>query len=146
VLKFCVKIFFLQSLFQSTQYPYEKREGAGSRSIPLTNESKSGRPKNVRILRIRIPNTGFGVDFFNVTIISTVQQNTHSILIHTTVSKKFALPGNLPSNRVPTKQLYRYRYVGSENTYSEGTSKKNKDCLLKVGRVWILHVGKGLER
>ncbi len=41
--------FILQALFQSAQHIYEKREG-------------SGRPKNMRILliRIRIPNTGHG--------------------------------------------------------------------------------------
>jgi hypothetical protein len=53
-LKFCVKIFILRSIFQSAQHLYEKREGSGS--IPLTNGSGSGRPKNMRILRI--PNTG----------------------------------------------------------------------------------------
>ncbi len=37
-------------LFQSAQHLYEKREGYGS--IPLTNGSGSGKPKN-----IRIPNT-----------------------------------------------------------------------------------------
>ncbi len=48
--------FILQALFQSAQHLYEKREGSGSRSIPLTNGS--GRPKNIRIrVRIRIPNT-----------------------------------------------------------------------------------------
>ncbi len=41
---------YLQAIFQSAQRLYEKRDG--SRSIPLTNESGSGRPKNMRI-----PNT-----------------------------------------------------------------------------------------
>ena len=45
----------MQALFQSTQHLYEKREGSGS--IPLTNGSGSGRPKNIRIPWIRIPNT-----------------------------------------------------------------------------------------
>ncbi len=45
LLKFCL----LQALFQSAQHLYEKREGSGSRSIPLTNGSGSGRPKNMRI-------------------------------------------------------------------------------------------------
>jgi hypothetical protein len=43
-----------------TRYVYEKKEGsgAGPGSVPLTNGSGSGRPKNMRILRFRIPNTG----------------------------------------------------------------------------------------
>ncbi len=49
--------FILQALFQSAQHIYKKREGSGARSVPLTNGSESGRPKNMRILRIRIPNT-----------------------------------------------------------------------------------------
>jgi hypothetical protein len=53
----------MHALFQSPQHIYEKREGAGagSKSVPLMNGSGSGRPKNMRILRIRflirIPNT-----------------------------------------------------------------------------------------
>ncbi len=39
--------YILQLLFQSAQHLYEKREGSGS-----------GRPKNIRILCSRIPNTG----------------------------------------------------------------------------------------
>ncbi len=48
----------MQALFQSAQHIYEKREGSGS--VPLTKGSGSGRPKNMRILRIwfRIPHTG----------------------------------------------------------------------------------------
>jgi hypothetical protein len=54
-MKFFAKILcyisILQALFQSAQHIYEKREGSGA-----------GRPKNMRILRIRfrnrIPNTG----------------------------------------------------------------------------------------
>jgi hypothetical protein len=55
----------MQALFQSAQHLYRKREGsesgAGSRSTPLTNGSGSGSgmPKNMQILRIWIPNTGF---------------------------------------------------------------------------------------
>ncbi len=49
----------MQELFQSAKHLYEKREGSGSGSVPLTNRSGSGRPKNMRILRIRIPNTDF---------------------------------------------------------------------------------------
>ncbi len=46
--KFCVKILpILQALFQSAQHLYEKRER--SRSVPLSNGSSSGRPKNIRI-------------------------------------------------------------------------------------------------
>jgi hypothetical protein len=44
----------LQAIFQSAQHLYEKREGSGAESVPLTNEFGSGRPKN---MRIRIPNT-----------------------------------------------------------------------------------------
>jgi hypothetical protein len=60
----CVKMLFCRHFFQSAQHIYEKREGSGVGSAPLTNESGSGRPKNMRILRIRIrfririPNTG----------------------------------------------------------------------------------------
>jgi hypothetical protein len=36
---------------------YEKREGSGAGSIPLTNGF--GRPKNMRILRLRIPNNAY---------------------------------------------------------------------------------------
>jgi hypothetical protein len=52
------KNFILQALFQSAQHLYEKREGSGSIPILLTTESGSWRPKNMRLLRIRIPNTG----------------------------------------------------------------------------------------
>jgi hypothetical protein len=51
----------------SAQHIYEKREGSGAGSgagsVPLTNGSGSGsrRPKNMRILRIRIPNTDIKV-------------------------------------------------------------------------------------
>jgi hypothetical protein len=44
----------LQAIFQSAQHLYEKREGSGSGTIPLTNGS--GWPRN---MRIRIPNTAF---------------------------------------------------------------------------------------
>ncbi len=44
----------LQALAQSAQHIYEKKEGSGSGSVPLTNGSGSGRPQN---MRIRIPNT-----------------------------------------------------------------------------------------
>ncbi len=48
----------MQALCQSPEHLYEKREGSGSRagsgSVPLTNGSGSGRPKNIQI---RIPNT-----------------------------------------------------------------------------------------
>ena len=65
-LKFCGKILFCRHylIFQSAPHIYEKKEGSGSESIPPTNGSGSGRPKNMRILRIRIrfqiriPNTG----------------------------------------------------------------------------------------
>jgi hypothetical protein len=39
--------FILQAFFQSAQHLYEKREGSGS--SPLTNGSRSWRPKNIRI-------------------------------------------------------------------------------------------------
>jgi hypothetical protein len=53
----------MQGLFQSAQHLNKKKRGSGSGagagagSVPLTNGS--GRPKNMRILgiRIRIPNT-----------------------------------------------------------------------------------------
>ncbi len=65
LLKYCVKMLFLQALFQTAQDIFEKREGspAGSGSAPPTigSGSGSGRPKNIQIrirFRIRIPNTG----------------------------------------------------------------------------------------
>jgi hypothetical protein len=54
--KFCVKHFIVQALFQSAQHLCEKRVGSGSGFVPLTN--RSGRPENMRALRIQIPNTG----------------------------------------------------------------------------------------
>jgi len=53
----------LQVLFQSAQRLYDKRKGSESGSVPLTNGvgSGSGRAKNMRTLRIRIPNTGLKV-------------------------------------------------------------------------------------
>jgi hypothetical protein len=55
LLKFCGKILFLQALFQSDHNTfYEKREGFGAGSVPLT--IGSGRPENMRI-RILISNT-----------------------------------------------------------------------------------------
>jgi hypothetical protein len=61
LLKFCVKKFILQALFQSAQHLYEKREGSrsGAGSVPLANGSGSGRPKNIRIW---IPKTAFLVN------------------------------------------------------------------------------------
>ncbi len=47
-------MFILQSLFQSAQHIYLKKEGSGAGSVPLTNGSGSGRLKNMRILRFRI--------------------------------------------------------------------------------------------
>ncbi len=51
-----VVLFYVTESFQSAQHLYEKREGSGAGSVPLTNGSGSGRPKNIRI---RIPNTVF---------------------------------------------------------------------------------------
>jgi hypothetical protein len=52
LLKFCITILFCK--------PYFSLKESGSGSISLTNGSGSGRPKNMRILRIwiRIPCTG----------------------------------------------------------------------------------------
>jgi hypothetical protein len=48
----------LPALFQSAEHIYEKREGFEAGSVPLTNGSGSGRPKNMRIrFRILISNT-----------------------------------------------------------------------------------------
>jgi hypothetical protein len=44
-------------MLQSAQHLCEKREGSGFGSIHPTNRSGFGRPKNMVILRIRIPNT-----------------------------------------------------------------------------------------
>ncbi len=57
LLKFCVNILFCKHTFQAAQHLYEKREGSGAGSVPLTSVSGSGRFINMRILRIRIPNT-----------------------------------------------------------------------------------------
>jgi hypothetical protein len=54
LLKFCIKILFCGIVIVRSTHLREK-EGSGS--IYPNNGSGSGRPKNVRILRIRIPNT-----------------------------------------------------------------------------------------
>jgi hypothetical protein len=60
LLNFVLKNLILQALFQSAQHIYEKREGSGAGSVPLTKGSRSGRPKNMRIwFPIRIHNTGW---------------------------------------------------------------------------------------
>jgi hypothetical protein len=48
--------FYFASIifFQSAQHLTEKSEGSGAKSVPLTNGSRSRRPKNMLIL---IPNT-----------------------------------------------------------------------------------------
>ncbi len=51
---FLLKSLCLNVILQSAQHIYEKKEGYGAGSVPLTNGSGSGRPKNMRILRIRI--------------------------------------------------------------------------------------------
>jgi hypothetical protein len=58
-IKFFAKKKILKASYQSAQHLYGKREGsgAGSGSIPLTNGSGSGRPKNMWIRWIRIRNT-----------------------------------------------------------------------------------------
>ncbi len=43
LLKFCVKMIICR--YQSAQHIYEKREGSGSGSVPLTNGSGSEMPK-----------------------------------------------------------------------------------------------------
>jgi hypothetical protein len=49
LLKLCVKILFCKHYFSPLKHLYEKRKGFGSGSVPLTNGSRSGRPKNIRI-------------------------------------------------------------------------------------------------
>jgi hypothetical protein len=49
--------FVLKSYFASITY-FRKRKDPE----PLTNGSGSWRPKNMRILRIRIPNTGLNLE------------------------------------------------------------------------------------
>ncbi len=53
----CKKIFFFNIFHNLTTGTSSVLKGPGSRSAPLTNGSGSWRPKNMRILRIRIPNT-----------------------------------------------------------------------------------------
>jgi hypothetical protein len=66
----------LQALFQSAQHLFEKREGSGPGSVPLTNRNGSGRPKN---MRSRISNTVF-------------------LMLHTSVHKKiFSVQDKHPS-------------------------------------------------
>ncbi len=52
--------FILQPLFRSAQHIYEKREGSGSGSVPLTSGSGSRRPKNIRIPNTSQYSPGFG--------------------------------------------------------------------------------------
>jgi hypothetical protein len=49
--------FILQALIQSAQHLYEERKDLDP--LASGSGSGSGRPKDMRILRIRIPNTGF---------------------------------------------------------------------------------------
>jgi hypothetical protein len=56
-INFVLKFYFL-GIISVRSNIYEKREGSGSGSAPLSNGSESGRPKNMRILGIQIPNTG----------------------------------------------------------------------------------------
>jgi hypothetical protein len=51
----CVKFYFA-CIISVRSAPYEKREGSGSGSVPLTNESGTGKPKNMRI-----PKTDFSL-------------------------------------------------------------------------------------
>ncbi len=53
--------FYFAGIVHSAHHVYEKREGSGSGSVPLTNGSGSGRSKNMRILRIRILNTAINI-------------------------------------------------------------------------------------
>jgi hypothetical protein len=48
-------LLYFASIISVRSALYEKREGSGARSKPLTNGSVSGRPKNMRKLRIRTP-------------------------------------------------------------------------------------------
>ncbi len=61
--KFCVKILFGKHYFSplNTFMRKWKGSGTGAGSIHLNNRSGSGRPKNMRILLIRIPNTAFKI-------------------------------------------------------------------------------------
>jgi hypothetical protein len=79
MLKFYVKNFILQALFQSAQHICEKREGSGGGAGTLTNGTGSRRSKN---MRIRIPNTGsfvHGLDLGDPhkNLFSTVSQEFH---------------------------------------------------------------------
>jgi hypothetical protein len=52
--------------------PLREGSGAGFGSVPLTKGSGSRRPKNLGILRIRIPNTVFKKRFFDFKSFSNV--------------------------------------------------------------------------
>ncbi len=62
MLKYFVNIFFESILLVHSTPLYEKREGSGSGSVPLTNVPGSGRAENMRILRIRIPYTSLNIN------------------------------------------------------------------------------------
>jgi hypothetical protein len=60
-----LKINFFAKILRKNpvlQALFHKREGSGAGSVTLTNGSGSWRPRNMRILRIRIPNTGYKPD------------------------------------------------------------------------------------
>ncbi len=85
------KNFNLQALFQSAQKIYKKREGSGARSgsgsgarsgsgsVHPIKGSGSGRPKHMRILRIRIPYT----DYWNTILLTfhSIKLSMNSTLI-----------------------------------------------------------------
>ncbi len=75
--KLC-KNFILKALFQSAQHLYEERERSRSGSIPLTNGSGFGRPKN---MQIRISNTRF--KYLEVGLVETKSSLAGAPQLHT---------------------------------------------------------------
>jgi hypothetical protein len=70
--------FYFASIVSVRSTPFCEKGRIHTGSIPLTNESESGRPKNMRIriwlrIRMRIPNTAFRTVLHSKILLLSVQ-------------------------------------------------------------------------
>ncbi len=154
---FWVKILFWQAIFQSAQHIYGKREGsgAGSKSIPLTSGSGSGRLKN---MRIQIPNTAYqdryatgrylhGVGYLKklLNILKAICTYLQSTLVqYGTIPSLFSI-GTASVHESPLYQKKkghsrtRTDYCGCCGRYDNGTEiKKKSNAKVAIADVQIL--------